>query len=124
VSAARRDRFEAIYRAHHGAVRAYLLRRAEPELAQDALSETFLVAWRRVPSEGIKDDTVTYLVDARSYLPLEVRNHVTFVHDGAEPDEVGSGRIEYLRYEPLPVTGGNMALLDMDPHPGARRTRG
>jgi RNA polymerase sigma factor (sigma-70 family) len=48
VSAARRDRFEAIYRAHHGAVRAYLLRRAEPELAQDALSETFLVAWRRL----------------------------------------------------------------------------
>jgi RNA polymerase sigma factor (sigma-70 family) len=47
VSAARRDRFEAIYRAHHGAVRAYLLRRAEPELAQDALSETFLAAWRR-----------------------------------------------------------------------------
>jgi RNA polymerase sigma-70 factor (ECF subfamily) len=47
VSAARRDRFEAIYRSHHGAVRAYLLRRAEPELAQDALSETFLVAWRR-----------------------------------------------------------------------------
>jgi RNA polymerase sigma factor (sigma-70 family) len=48
VSAARRDRFEAIYRSHHDAVRGYLLRRAEPELAQDALSETFLAAWRRV----------------------------------------------------------------------------
>jgi RNA polymerase sigma factor (sigma-70 family) len=48
VSDAQRDRFEAIYRAHHGAVRRYLLRRAEPELAQDALSETFLVAWRRL----------------------------------------------------------------------------
>jgi RNA polymerase sigma-70 factor (ECF subfamily) len=48
VSAARRDRFEAIYRVHHGAVRAYLLRRAEPELAQEALSETFLAAWRRL----------------------------------------------------------------------------
>jgi RNA polymerase sigma-70 factor, ECF subfamily len=47
VNAARRDRFEATYRTHHGAVRAYLLRRAEPELAQDALSETFLAAWRR-----------------------------------------------------------------------------
>jgi RNA polymerase sigma-70 factor, ECF subfamily len=48
VNAARRDRFEAIYRAHHDAVRAYLLRRAEPELAGDALSETFLAAWRRL----------------------------------------------------------------------------
>ena len=48
MNAARRDRFEAIYRTHRGAVRAYLLRRAEPELAQDALSETFLAAWRRV----------------------------------------------------------------------------
>ena len=47
MNGARRDRFEAIYRTHHGAVRAYLLRRAEPELAQDALSETFLAAWRR-----------------------------------------------------------------------------
>jgi hypothetical protein len=79
---------------------------------------------RSVPSEGIKADTVTYLVDARTYLPLEVRNHVIFVHDGAEPDEVGESRTEYLRYEPLPVTEENTALLDMDPHPGARRTRG
>jgi RNA polymerase sigma-70 factor, ECF subfamily len=42
------DRFERVYRDHHPAVRAYLLRRAEPELAQDALSETFLTAWRRL----------------------------------------------------------------------------
>jgi RNA polymerase sigma factor (sigma-70 family) len=48
VSGTRRDRFEGVYRDHHPAVRAYLLRRAEPELAQDALSETFLVAWRRL----------------------------------------------------------------------------
>lgn len=43
----RRHRFERLYRAQHGAVRAYLLRRAAPEVAQDALSETFLAAWRR-----------------------------------------------------------------------------
>ena len=48
MSATRHDRFEGVYRDHHPAVRAYLLRRAEPELAQDALSETFLAAWRRL----------------------------------------------------------------------------
>jgi RNA polymerase sigma-70 factor, ECF subfamily len=60
VSAARRDRFEAIYRAHHGAVRAYLLRRAEPELAQDALSETFLTAWRRF--DDLPADPLPWLI--------------------------------------------------------------
>jgi DNA-directed RNA polymerase specialized sigma24 family protein len=48
VSRTRGDRFEGLYRDHHPAVRAYLLRRAEPELAQKPLSETFLAAWRRL----------------------------------------------------------------------------
>lgn len=38
--------FEHLVRAHHARVRAYLLRRA-PELADDLVSEVFLVAWRR-----------------------------------------------------------------------------
>jgi RNA polymerase sigma factor (sigma-70 family) len=40
------EAFERLVRAHHARVRAYLLRRA-PELADDAVSEVFLVAWRR-----------------------------------------------------------------------------
>ena len=48
MNGTRRERFERVYRDHHSAVRAYVLRRAEPELAQDALSETFLAAWRRL----------------------------------------------------------------------------
>ncbi len=38
ADAARRQRFEELYRDNYGAVRGYLLRRADPEVAQDALS--------------------------------------------------------------------------------------
>ena len=52
----REQRFESLFREHHGAVRDYALRRAAPEAAQDVVSETFLVAWRRlddVPDDGL-----------------------------------------------------------------------
>ncbi len=47
-------RFDALYRAHYGAVLRYAARRADPETARDVVAETFLVAWRRlsaVPAE-------------------------------------------------------------------------
>lgn len=39
--------FEQLYREHGGTVLAYCLRRANRQLAEDALAETFAVAWRR-----------------------------------------------------------------------------
>ena len=49
-------RFQAVYEAHYGAVFAYVRRRtADAADAQDAVAETFTVAWRRlgeVPAEG------------------------------------------------------------------------
>lgn len=56
MDADRRDRFEEVFRAHHAAVRAYALRRAERTAAEDAVAETFLVAWRRfddLPSDAL-----------------------------------------------------------------------
>src|SRR5215212_10070116 len=53
---AREKRFEGLFRASYPAVRAYALRRTSPETAQDAVSETFLVAWRRlddVPADAL-----------------------------------------------------------------------
>jgi RNA polymerase sigma factor (sigma-70 family) len=92
VSAARRDRFEAIYRAHHDAVRSYLLRRAEPELAQDALSETFLAAWRRL--EELPRDPLPWLLGtARRSLANQRRGarRLTGLREriaGSEPREI------------------------------------
>jgi RNA polymerase sigma-70 factor (ECF subfamily) len=51
-----RAEFEALWDAHHQRVHAYALRRTDASSAQDAVSETFLVAWRRrteLPSEPL-----------------------------------------------------------------------
>lgn len=54
------DRFEAAFKAHHRAVLAYALRRTKTEAdAEDAVAETFAVAWRRID----------HLPDAESALP-------------------------------------------------------
>jgi RNA polymerase sigma-70 factor (ECF subfamily) len=45
----RRRRFEALFAAHHVAVRSYVVRRAGGGIAvDDAVADTFLVAWRRL----------------------------------------------------------------------------
>lgn len=48
----RRERFESLFREHHRAVLAYVRRRAAPEVVDDIVSETFLVAWRRLERVG------------------------------------------------------------------------
>jgi hypothetical protein len=68
-------------------------------------------------------ESVTYLVDARTYLPLEIRSRSLGDFGRVDPAlggrELVRWRAEYLRYERLPLTGGNRALLRMRPHPGA-----
>jgi RNA polymerase sigma-70 factor (ECF subfamily) len=59
VEPSRADKFEALFREHYPLVRAYVLRRAAPDAAQDAIAETFLVAWRRL--EDVPDDVVPWL---------------------------------------------------------------
>jgi RNA polymerase sigma-70 factor (ECF subfamily) len=44
----RRGRFEVLFREHHQAVQAYARRRVPAEAVDDIVSETFLVAWRRL----------------------------------------------------------------------------
>ncbi|MGW8564972.1 RNA polymerase sigma factor [Isoptericola sp. NPDC055881] len=43
-----RERLSALWSAHAVRVQAYLWRHTDPDTAQDLLSETFLVAWRRL----------------------------------------------------------------------------
>jgi RNA polymerase sigma factor (sigma-70 family) len=50
------ERFEEIFLKHHAAVVGYVRRRAPAETVDDAVGETFLVAWRRldrVPEESL-----------------------------------------------------------------------
>lgn len=42
------QRFTALWQAHHAAVLRYAVRRTDTAAAQDVVSETFLVAWRRL----------------------------------------------------------------------------
>jgi RNA polymerase sigma-70 factor (ECF subfamily) len=69
----RHDRFEQLFRANYGAVRAYALRRAPADVAQDVVAETFLVAWRRL--EDVPDDALPWLFGvARRVLANERRS--------------------------------------------------
>jgi RNA polymerase sigma-70 factor, ECF subfamily len=43
-----RQRFERLYREQFGRVAAYLLARAERDLASEAISKTFEITWRRI----------------------------------------------------------------------------
>ena len=55
-----RHRFEALYGRYYSRVLAYGLRRVEPEIAHDAVADTFLVAWRRLDS--VPDDALPWLL--------------------------------------------------------------
>lgn len=69
-----RQRFEGLYDEHCPAVRGYLMRRADPELAQDALSETFLAAWRRLDDLPAGDPLPWLLGTARKALANQRRS--------------------------------------------------
>jgi RNA polymerase sigma-70 factor (ECF subfamily) len=69
-----RERFEAVFREHHAAVRAFARRRAPAEAVDDVVSETFLAAWRRIDRLG--DDPLPWLLGiARNVVGTERRGH-------------------------------------------------
>jgi RNA polymerase sigma factor (sigma-70 family) len=55
----RRARFEELFYRHRGEVRAYARRRAAPAAAEDAVAETFLIAWKRL--DVISGDPLLWL---------------------------------------------------------------
>lgn len=55
-------RFRALYDAHYGAVAAYARRRVATDAdAQDVVSETFAIAWRRMPEVPDADAALPWL---------------------------------------------------------------
>ena len=68
----RRSRFEALFSAHAAAVRAYARRRVDPIAADDAVSEVFVIAWRRL--DDVPDDALPWLLGcARNVLAHQRR---------------------------------------------------
>jgi RNA polymerase sigma-70 factor, ECF subfamily len=57
---ARRERFARTFDEHFRAVSAYALRRTTPAEAEDAVAETFLVAWRRL--DELPEDAKPWLL--------------------------------------------------------------
>ena len=56
----RRERLERLFLEHAGAVRAYARRRADPAVADDVLSEVFVVAWRRL--DDVPENALPWLL--------------------------------------------------------------
>jgi RNA polymerase sigma factor (sigma-70 family) len=66
-------RLESIFRSHYGAVLNYVHRRAAPELVDDVVAETFLVAWRRL--DDVPDNARPWLLGvARKTLATQRRS--------------------------------------------------
>jgi RNA polymerase sigma-70 factor, ECF subfamily len=66
-------RLESLFRRHYRDVWAYVRRRAEAELVDDVVAETFLVAWRRL--DDVPDDARPWLLAvARRTLSTQQRS--------------------------------------------------
>jgi len=64
-----RDRFAALFGRHYRQVYAYAVSRAGRDYADDIVSDTFLVAWRRF--DAIPDDPLPWLLGVARNVVLE-----------------------------------------------------
>lgn len=67
-------RFNGLWEAYAGRVLAYAKRQVDPELAQEILADTFLVAWRRL-DEVPEEPLPWLLVVARNTIANHHRSH-------------------------------------------------
>ena len=63
------ERFAALFGRHHRQVYAYAVSRAGRDLADDIVSDTFLVAWRRL--DAVPDDPLPWLLGVARKVVLE-----------------------------------------------------
>ena len=80
----KRTQFESIYRQNRPAVLAYCLRRTEASEADDACSETFLVAWRRIDDLPPPPGTLPYLYGIAGRV---LSNHLRSIRRRSRLDE-------------------------------------
>jgi RNA polymerase sigma factor (sigma-70 family) len=63
-----RNRFEALYRAHCGAVRSFVHRRVPPGAADDVVADVFVIVWRRLDEAPTSDGLPWMIGIARGVL--------------------------------------------------------
>jgi RNA polymerase sigma-70 factor, ECF subfamily len=111
-------RFEALYRRYAPVVKSYALRRADPSIADDVVSDVFLVCWRRL--EEVPADVLPWLLEvARRALSTrrrgENRRHALSDRLAAtaidvEAQSVGSGSLR-AALESLSAADRELLLL-------------
>ena len=111
-----RARFEAIFREHYGAVVRYAVRRVGRDAADEVVSETFLVAWRRLGD--VPDNALPWLFGiARKVAANELRRRDRQLRLGERvSSHVGAATGDHaeLVSEALRVRAAMDALSDRD----------
>jgi RNA polymerase sigma-70 factor (ECF subfamily) len=74
----RAARFEAMFDRHAGRVYAYAARRSSPDVANEVVGETFLIAWRKLDS--ISDDPLPWLLNVAGKVLANRRRSVQRQH--------------------------------------------
>jgi DNA-directed RNA polymerase specialized sigma24 family protein len=67
-----RQRFTELYDENYGRVLAYVLMRTESHAAEDVVSETFFIAWRRI--DDIREPALPWLIGVARDLLLKQRD--------------------------------------------------
>lgn len=105
-AAARRERLSALWSAHAVRVQAYLWRHTDPDTAQDVLSETFLVAWRRL--DDVPDPALPWLL-------VVARNLVRNAHRAARRRRTLDDELAALAASaPLPEAAPEALAVERD----------
>jgi RNA polymerase sigma-70 factor, ECF subfamily len=111
-----RARFEAMFREHYDAVTRYVVRRLGRTVSPDVVSETFLVAWRRL--DDVPDTALPWLyATARNLVANEIRRQQRDVALGrrlAARPELPSADLGELIAERLAVTAALQHLSERD----------
>ncbi|HEY5430709.1 MAG TPA: sigma-70 family RNA polymerase sigma factor [Solirubrobacteraceae bacterium] len=122
------ERFERLFRAFHPAVRAYARRRVPADSVDDIVSETFLVAWRRM--DRVPEEPLPWLLTVahntigterrgearRARLWIKAQSGYVEGHVPAEPrDDDGRGRFVLIRcvrglFSPVVVPAGTQKV--------------
>ncbi|HEX2368833.1 MAG TPA: sigma-70 family RNA polymerase sigma factor [Acidimicrobiia bacterium] len=107
-------RFDAVFKEHHGAIYRYCLRRLGRSDAEDAASDVFAVAWRRLDEMPTGERSrawlfgIAYRVVGNQYRSRRRRTSLA-----SRLAALGTGRDRVVE-EPSPVGEVEMLLLALD----------